>query len=322
MNFEKTFMMDLYKQLKNYGKVKINEPLSKHTTFKIGGPVELFVIVEETERLAALLKFLDADGVECFILGGGSNMLVRDDVLNGVVVKVRTSKFVVTDEGIIADAGCSTVAIANLSMKENFVGFEWGVGVPGTIGGAVRGNAGAMGGDMSGSVEKVEVYRDGEVVELSASECDFSYRHSIFKESSDVILKVHLKLAKSEDKDGMKTALQNLQYRMATQPQGYASTGCIFKNFEIPKDFVCKDGAPSIPEEFLQKGKISAGWLIDQAGMKGVQVGGAQVSPTHGNFIVNLGEAKGSDVLTLIEEIKEKVYNIFGIELQEEIQIV
>lgn len=322
MNFEKTFMMDLYKQLKNYGKVKINESLSKHTTFKIGGPAELFVIVEETEKLLDLLKFLDQEGIERFILGGGSNMLVRDDVQSAVVVKVRTSKFVVTDKGIIADAGCSTVAIANLSMKENFVGFEWGVGVPGTIGGAVRGNAGAMGGDMSQSVEKVEVYHDGELVEMSAAECDFSYRHSIFKENADVVLRVHLKLEKSENKDGMKKALENLQYRMATQPQGYASTGCIFKNFEIPKDFVLPENAPSLPEEFLQKGKISAGWLIDKAGMKGAQIGGAQVSPTHGNFIVNLGDASSNDVLTLIDEIKEKVYNIFKINIEEEIQIV
>jgi UDP-N-acetylmuramate dehydrogenase len=315
-------MTEIYKILKKFGQVKLNEPLSKHTTFKIGGPAELFLIVESTENLLEALKYLDAEGIEHFILGGGSNMLVRDEGYHGVVVKVKSNKFVVTSEGIVADAGCSTVAIANLSMKESFVGFEWGVGIPGTIGGAVRGNAGAMGGDMSGSVEKVEVYQDGEAVEYSLADCDFHYRHSIFKDNSAIILRVHLKLQKSEDKEGMKKALANLQYRSKTQPQGYASTGCIFKNFEIPKDFIVPDAAASIPEEFLQKGKISAGWLIDQAGMKGAQIGEAQVSPTHGNFIVNLGNAKGNDVLTLIDEIKEKVYNIFNIKLEEEIQIV
>ena len=151
-------MMELYKKLKNYGKVKLNEPMSKHTTFKIGGPAQLFVIVDDTDKLIELLKFLDDEGIERFILGGGSNMLADDDEYSGVVININTKKTEVTDTGIIADAGCSTVAIANQSMKEGFIGFEWGVGVPGTIGGAVRGNAGAMGGEMSGNIEKIKTH--------------------------------------------------------------------------------------------------------------------------------------------------------------------
>src|SRR3989338_6214054 len=126
-------------------------------------------------------------------------MLADDDEYSGVVININTKKTEVTDTGIIADAGCSTVAIANLSMKEGFIGFEWGVGVPGTLGGALRGNAGAMGGEMQQCVEKVEAYHDGEVIELSNNECLFSYRHSIFKETNDIVLRVHLKLEKSED---------------------------------------------------------------------------------------------------------------------------
>ncbi len=311
-------MMELYKKLKNYGKVKLSEPMSKHTTFKIGGPAQFFVIVEETDKLVELLKFLDDEGIERFILGGGSNMLAGDDEYTGVVIHINTKKTEVTPTGIVADAGCSTVATANLSMKEGFIGFEWGVGVPGTIGGAVRGNAGAMGGEMSGNVEKVEAYVNGEVVTLTNAECDFHYRHSLFKETGDVVLRVHLKLEKSDNKDGMKKALEYLQYRAKTQPQGYASTGCIFKNFEIGTHEINFD----LPEEFRSRGKISAGWLIDQAGMKGACVGNAKVSETHGNFVVNLGAATASDVLSLIAEIKEKVYNKFRIEIEEEIQII
>lgn len=311
-------MMELYKQLKNYGKVKLSEPLSKHTTFKIGGPAQFFVTVEETDKLVELLKFLDDEGIERFILGGGSNMLAGDDEYSGVVININGKKTEVTDTGIVADAGCSTVAIANLSMKEGFIGFEWGVGVPGTIGGAVRGNAGAMGSDMSNNVEKIEAYMDGELVTLNNAECDFHYRHSFFKDTGAVVLRVHLKLEKSENKDGMKKALEFLQYRSKTQPQGFASTGCIFKNFEIHDTKFDFD----VPEEFLKKGIISAGWLIDQAGMKGAQRGNAKVSDTHGNFIINLGSATASDVLTLIDEIKEKVYNKFGISIEEEIQIL
>ena len=311
-------MMELYKKLKNYGKVKLNEPMSKHTTFKIGGPAQLFVIVDDTDKLIELLKFLDDEGIERFILGGGSNMLADDDEYSGVVININSKKTEVTDTGIIADAGCSTVAIANLSMKEGFIGFEWGVGVPGTIGGAVRGNAGAMGGEMSGNIEKIEAYINGEAVELRNIDCDFHYRHSMFKDSGAVVLRVHLKLEKSENKDGMKKALEYLQYRAKTQPQGFASTGCIFKNFEIGNTKLNFE----VPEEFRKKGIISAGWLIDQAGMKGAQKGQAKVSDAHGNFVINLGGATASDVLTLIDEIKEKVYNKFGISLTEEIQLI
>ena len=312
-------MTELYKTLKKFGQVKLNEPLSKHTTFKIGGKAEFFVIVEDTNLLIELLKFLDDEGIDRFILGGGSNMLVNDDDHPGIVIKINTKHTQVTEVGIVVDAGCSTVAIANLSMKEGFVGFEWGVGVPGTIGGAVRGNAGAMGGEMHQSVEKVTAYRDGEVVDMSNAECEFHYRHSIFKENSWVVLRVHLKLQKSENKEGMKKALEYLQYRSKTQPQGFASTGCIFKNFEIKNPEALKF---EIPEEFLQRGKISAGWLIDKSGMKGAQVGQAKVSETHGNFIVNLGGANATDVLHLVEQVKEKVYDTFGITIEEEIQIV
>ncbi len=312
-------MTELYKQLKQFGQVKLNEPMSKHTTFKIGGKAEFFVAVEQTEQLVELLKFLDEEGIDRFILGGGSNMLFGDDDYSGVIIQIKTKETRVTDTGIIADAGCSTVAIANLSMKEAFIGFEWGVGVPGTIGGAVRGNAGAMGWEMQNNVESVDAYIDGEVVHLSNGECEFHYRHSIFKENGGVVLRVHLKLEKSENKDGMKKALEYLQYRSRTQPQGYASTGCIFKNFEIKDPETLQF---ELPEEFVQKGKISAGWLIDKAGMKNAQVGKAKVSETHGNFVVNMGSATSTDVLKLIEQIKEKVYDRFGIYIEEEIQIV
>lgn len=312
-------MTELYKKLKEFGTVKLNEPLSKHTTFKIGGKAEFFVIAEQTDQLVQLLKFLDEEGIERFILGGGSNMLVRDEDRPGVVIQIKTKDSQVTDTGIIADAGCSTVATANLSMKEGFVGFEWGVGIPGTMGGAVRGNAGAMGWEMQNNVEGVDAYIDGEVVYLSNADCDFHYRHSIFKENGGVVLRVHLKLEKSESKDGMKKALEYLQYRSKTQPQGYASTGCIFKNFEIKNPESLQF---DLPEEFHQKRKISAGWLIEKSGMKNAQVGKAKVSETHGNFVVNMGSATATEVLTLIEQIKEKVYDTFGIEIEEEIQIV
>lgn len=328
-------MDKIYQQLKQFGQVKLNEPMAKHTTFKIGGPADWFVTVAETEKLVELLLFLDGEGMPYFILGRGSNMLVRDEGFRGVVLKIRNHKSeIINQNTIIAEAGSMIVEIAQLSIQHGLTGFEWGVGVPGSIGGAVRGNAGASGKEMKDSVDKVEVYRNQEVITLANAECEFAYRESIFKHNQqDVILRVWLKLEKTDNKAGMKTALENLQYRQATQPQGYASTGCIFKNYElkIPRnwqnskfknEFQEKFGSDERIKRFFEIGKISAGWLIEQAGMKGAQVGQAKVSERHGNFIVNLGGATAADVLALIGQIKERVYNTFGLEIEEEIQIV
>ena len=320
---------ELYQYLHNFGRVKANEPLAKHTTFKIGGPAELILVVETTEKLVEALRYLDGEGISRFILGGGSNMLAGDEEHRGVFVKIKTTTTEILPDGLWADAGCSTVAIAQLSIQSGFTGFEWGVGVPGTIGGAVRGNAGAMGGEMNDSVASVLVYYNGEVSEYSAAECEFSYRDSIFKHQSAVILRVRLRLDKAGDVGGLKQAVQNLQYRNKTQPQGFASTGCIFQNVVPSKIGLTKEKLLALfPEDaekiakFFAIDRIAAGWLVEKAGLKGTQVGGAAVSDVHGNFIVNLGGATASDVEQLIEQIKEKVYDKLGVEIEEEIQIV
>lgn len=316
----------MYQELKTYGKVKTNEPLAKHTTFKIGGLADFFVSVDSIEKLKDLLAFLDGEGASYMMLGGGSNMLAGDDGFGGVVIHPTAKDIRVEGETLIADAGASTVQVAQESMKAGLAGFEWGVGVPGTIGGAVRGNAGAMGGEMKDSVETVEIYKDSEIVAYSNEACRFGYRDSVFKRESGVILRVSLQLQKGENKEGMQKALEHLKYRNATQPQGYASTGCVFKNpdAEENKAALLKhfDEQDEKVQQFLRVGKISAGWLVEQVGMKGKQIGKAQVSERHGNFIVNLGEATAKDVLALVDQIKERVYTTYGITLEEEIQII
>jgi UDP-N-acetylmuramate dehydrogenase len=321
-------MTELYTHLKQFGKVKTNEPFAKHTTFKIGGPAEFFVSVSETEKLVDLLKYLDGEGVPYFIFGGGSNMLVSDDGFDGVVISVNSRQSTVNENVFIADAGVPTVEVAQRTMQAGLTGFEWGVGVPGTIGGAVRGNAGAMGGEMRDSVEKIEVYRNGEVFELSNEECKLDYRDSVFKHEGGVILRVHMKLdLAAPDAVLMQKAMEHLKYRNASQPQGFSSSGCIFKNVEyemknveLLKKHFQEDS--EIMVQFKKVGKISAGWLVEQAEMKGKQIGNAKVSETHGNFLVNVGGATFSDVISLIEEVKEAVYTKFGIELEEEVSII
>jgi len=321
-------MQDLYKKFKDYGKVRLNEPLAKHTTFKIGGPASFFVTVTETEKLVELLQLLDGKGIGYFIHGGGSNTLASDNGFAGVVIDISTKQTEVEGDVFMAEAGCITAAVAQKSMSAGLTGFEWGVGVPGTIGGAVRGNAGAMGGDMKKDILKVDVYIDGEVVTMTNEECQFGYRDSVFKHDGGVILRVYLQLKKAEpDAELMKKAIEHLQYRNSTQPQGFASSGCIFKNpecgmqnVELLKKHFAEDDEKI--QQFKKVGKISAGWLIEQAGLKGIKRGNVEISDKHGNFMLNTGGASADDVLGLIEEVKQEVYTTFGIELEEEVSIL
>lgn len=312
--------------LKKYGKLRINEPLSKHTTFKIGGPAKYFITITETSKLIELLQFLDAEGVSYLVFGGGSNMLASDEGFDGVVIDIATRELQIDGTRVVAQAGCITVEVAQKTMQASLTGFEWGVGVPGTIGGALRGNAGAMGREMKDSVTEISIYKDGEVEIWDAAQCDFGYRSSRVKHEGGVVLSVTLQLEKATDKSGMQQALQYLKYRNTTQPQGFASTGCIFKNADIAKYraqlLAHFDEHDEKIQQFLRVGKISAGWLVEQVGMKGAQVGGALVSDRHGNFIVSDGSATAQDVRTLIDQIKEKVFDAFGISLEEEIYVM
>ncbi|MCF6276385.1 MAG: UDP-N-acetylmuramate dehydrogenase [Candidatus Magasanikbacteria bacterium] len=316
--------MDLfYNELKNFGKVRANEPMSKHTTYKIGGSTKYFVEVGKMQNFVDLLKFLEGSGKDYFILGGGSNILVSDEGYDGVVVKVKVCEINVDGNLLTASAGCATVDVARKSMEVGLTGFEWGVGIPGTIGGAVRGNAGAMGGEVKDFVKEVEIYKDGEVIKITNKESGFGYRDSRFKTSNEVVLKVVLELEKGEAKEGMKQAIKNIQQRNLSQPQGFSSSGCIFKNYEIKneeeKEELKKKG---VLQEFLDKNLVPVGWLVESLGIKGLKSGNAQISEKHCNFILNLGGATASDILVLIEKIKAGVYDKYSINIEEEIRIL
>lgn len=316
-------MNELYLALKQFGHVKTNEPMSKHTTFKIGGPVDALVTVIDTDQAVKLFQYLDGEGVPYFLVGGGSNMLVRDEGFRGVAVRMNNQQLMIDGQTVVAHAGCVTVDVAQKTMAAGLTGFEWGVGVPGTIGGAVRGNAGAAGVEMKDNVFSVDVYRDGDVVTLANADCRFGYRDSVFKHDPGVVLRATLSLTLGDTKVAFKQAMDNLQYRNKTQPQGYASIGCTFKNVDYKAHVsALEQSKQALPPEFVAKGKIPAGWLVEQVGMKGVTVGKAQVSERHANFIVNLGGAMAADVLTLIEQIKTRVYDTYGVLLEEEIQII
>lgn len=319
----------MYEQLKEFGKLKANEPLYKHTTFKIGGNARFLLMLDAIDDAVKALQYMDGEGISYMMLGGGSNMLASDEEFDGVVVQIKAKHMIIHDsvdeERVVVEveAGCPTVEVARKTMAAGIAGFEWGVGVPGSMGGAVRGNAGAMGSDMKASVAEVDVYRDGEVVRLSGKDCAFGYRESLFKHNSDVVLRVWLRLTKGEDLETRKKAIECLQYRTKTQPQGFPSTGCIFKNVVFQElDELSETLQADLLPIFKERKIISAGWLVDQAGMKEGQVGQAQVSERHGNFIINLGGATAEDVKKLIAQIKQAVYDKYEVMLEEEVAII
>jgi len=312
-------MDEIYKKLKEFGKVKLNEPMSKHTTFKIGGPAKYFVIVDNTEKLVELLNYLSGEGIEYYVLGGGSNILFQDDEFDGVIIKIKNVECRMLDDVTIeVESGVLLGAVMGFAMQNGLTGMEWSAGIPGTIGGAVWGNAGAFGQSTADSLDHVEVLQDGEIVEMTKEECEFCYRGSIFKENKNlVILRAWFKLKLGDKKEIVSKVQEIIQARKGKYPT-YPSAGCFFTN--IPIENWLGDKA-ELPEIFVQRGKVPAGWIIDQLDFKGKELGGASVGESHCNFIVNKNKATQADVLNLMEEIKEKVYNKYGVELEEEVEI-
>lgn len=299
-------------------RVLLNEPLRIHTYFKIGGPADLFYIANNAEDLFKATTVCLRQHVPYFILGGGSNILVSDRGIRGLVIRNRANKIKiqklmgkvkdrqidVQEAQVYAESGVITNLLVRRTIQEGLKGLEYFLGVPGTIGGAVYNNSHYKKELIGDRVKVVEVVsKTGEKKEYTKSQMKFKYDSSILQKTNEVVLNVTFQL--SGGKTGLlwKYAEEFAKMRSDTQPLKYPSAGCIFKNLEE------KDKSTS----------KSAGSLIDAAGLKGVRIGGAQVSEKHANFIVNTGNATAKDVVKLIELIKGKVKNQFGVKLETEI---
>jgi len=292
--------------------------LSKCTTFNIGGPARFMIEVIDRNKLIGLLNFLAEEELNYMIVGGGSNLLMSDEGFDGVVIKINTKELSVEQEKIIADAGVLLGLVVNIATENSLTGLEWAAGIPGTVGGGVRGNAGAMGKDMSNCVEKVEVWKDGEIMEMSHEDCNFVYRGSNFKNEHAVILRICMRLEKGEQKNILAKVKEYLDQRMGKFPP-YPSAGCFFKNVKLNK---WPNYPKDLPAIFIERGTVPVGWLIDQSGVKGLEIAGAAISDMHCNFIVNKNKASQADVLALVDDVKARVYNKFGVELEEEVEII
>ncbi|MGB9706669.1 MAG: UDP-N-acetylmuramate dehydrogenase [Microgenomates group bacterium] len=284
-------------------RVKLNEPMAKHTTFKIGGPADLFYEARTTKELVEAVKLARKLEIPYFILGGGSNLLVADGGFRGMAIKIKNEKLKIKNYNkklkIICEAGLMLSRLVGEAAQKGAGGLEFAAGIPGTVGGAVRGNAGAWQQAIGDKIVRVKILTPkGKIKWIKAADCQFSYRQSRFKKTREIILGVELELEKGNKKEVEAKIKENLAKR-ASQPKE-PSAGCIFVN---PKP-------------------LSAGELIDKCGLKGKRIGDAQISPKHANFIVNLGKAKAGEVIKLIKLIKKKVKDKFGINLEEEICFV
>lgn len=279
--------------------VSHNEPLSRHTSYCIGGPADLFVMPRTEDAACASVALARREGIPVFVLGAGTNLLVSDKGIRGMVISTKKLNVVECLKNKISAGSGSSLAMVRKVALEHGLSFEFSAGIPGSVGGGLVTNAGTYEGQMSDVVESVVVLdEDFTCRVLRAAELSMSYRTSIFERKPYVILRANLLLHEGDKKLMMQRIRDMEERRRRTQPVNEPSAGCVFKN---PKE-------------------AAASYLIEKAGLKGFSCGGAAVSMIHSNFIVNRGGATAADVMTLIQEVRRKVYDLFGVQLHLEIR--
>lgn len=280
--------------------ILLEEPMHKHTTFRVGGPAEVFVTVENSKQLEKIIKYLNLVERPYFILGNGSNLLVGDKGYRGVIIRLGGDFNHLTVEGTLLTAGASVLlsAAAREAMENGLAGMEFASGIPGSVGGGVKMNAGAYDGEMRNIVESVQVmYKDGSILDLDNETMEFGYRNSVIKNRPYVVLQVSMRLQEG-DREAILARMNELTARRKEkQPLEYASAGSTFKR----------------PEGHF------AGKLIMDSGMRGARIGGARVSEKHCGFVINDGTAVAADIAELIQEVIETVKEKFGVTLEPEV---
>lgn len=306
--------------------IKLNEPMKLHTSFKIGGPADFFITANNIQEIREVVNIAKENNLPLKVVGNGTNLLVKDNGFRGIILKTNLQEIKITktknkdeintkykinemessinckEEYIVnVQSGMALGKLAQILLKNEIGGFEFASGIPGTIGGAIKMNAGAYGGEFKDIVQDVTYLNEqNDIVVIQNMQCDFSYRHSLFSNKDYIILGCNLKLYK-DTKENIKNKLdENLQSRREKQPIEYPSAGSTFKRGE---DFITAK-------------------LIDECGLKGYTIGGAQVSEKHAGFIINKNNATAEDVINLIKHVTEIVYEKTGKKINLEIEII
>ena len=304
-------------------KIKENIPLSPLTTFEIGGTARYMTEARKDDDIREATRWAKENNVRLVVLAGGSNVLVPDEGLDALVVCLVGNLYSVSDGVVDAWAGTNLLVLMRALGAQGYGGWEKLAGIPGTVGGAVRGNAGAFGPEIKDFVTSVRALntKTGDVRDFTNAECDFSYRHSFFKDNPEwIILRVQVRLAQIEPAESAKLAEETIAERERRHLQNVRAAGSFFMNPKAPPDIVAMFEREK--QVRSREGRVPAGWLIEKAGMKGATVGGAIASLQHPNYIVNQGNATAHDVCNLAQVIKLGVFSQFQVELYEEAAIL
>ncbi|MBI4858231.1 MAG: UDP-N-acetylmuramate dehydrogenase [Acetobacterium woodii] len=282
--------------------IKENEPMKNHTSFKVGGPADLFLMPQSKEELQKALAICKESQKNLYIMGNGSNLIVRDGGYSGIIINTKALSQVKTEgETLIAEPGISLKDLANIALEKRLTGLEFASGIPGSLGGAVTMNAGAYDGEMKGVIKSIQVItEDGSLKTIPNSECAFGYRSSILQQHNWVLVSVELQLTKGDCQAIEEKMLDLNNQRQTKQPLEYPSAGSTFRR----------------PVGYY------AGKLVQDAGFRGYSIGGAQVSEKHSGFVINKDGATASDILNLIHAIQAGVKEKFNVDLKTEVIVI
>lgn len=296
-------MFDILKNIVGEYYIRENEPMGKHCTFRCGGNADLYVMPGSIEELSSVVKACRENDYPFMVIGNGSNILVKDQGYKGAIIEVnnRINSVDVIGDEIVADAGAKLSSVAMAAYENDLAGFEFAHGIPGNVGGAVVMNAGAYGGEIKDVIKWAKVLtEDGKVVTLNAEELELGYRTSIVQKKNMIVLQMCIKLDLGSQEEIALIMQMFMQKRKAKQPLEYPSAGSTFKR----------------PEGYF------AGKLIEDAGLRGYQVGGAMVSEKHCGFVINYDNATATDILQLMDDVKATVKEQFDVELEPEVKII
>lgn len=292
----------LFREFYNKDNIKIDEKLSGYVNFKVGGPADILLIPDSKEQVKKSIGICRENNIPVYVIGNGSNILVRDGGFRGVVISLKgVHNITVNDERIEAECGVMLKEVSDKAMENSLTGFEFACGIPGTIGGAVFMNAGAYDGEISHVIESAEVIDENcNIINLTNEELDFGYRSSLVMKKGYIVLSAVFKLKKGQVKTIKELVNDLTNKRESKQPLEYPSAGSTFKR----------------PTGYF------AGKLIQDAGLKGYSIGGAAVSEKHSGFVINKGNATAKDITDLIEHIQDEVKKQFGVDLHTEVRII